>query len=65
MPTNDEVAAWLDLAEYARELSDALRAQPSKQTMLGIARLCETLAYRYHHRCADNPAENDHILTDV
>ena len=44
MPKSEEVAAWLDLAEYARELSDIVPSAPSKRAILGIAGLCETLA---------------------
>jgi hypothetical protein len=49
MATSDEVAAeaWLDLAEYARELTDKLSGIRTKQTMLALAKLCETLAL--HH----------------
>jgi hypothetical protein len=46
MPTDNEVAALLDLAEYARELSDIVSSTTSKQVMLGIAVLCEALAFR-------------------
>ena len=47
MQASSEVAAWLDLAEYARQLSDHMLAAPSKRTMIRIAVLCETLAFRY------------------
>ena len=47
MATSDEVAAeaWLDLAEYARELTDKVSGIRTKQTMLALAKLCETLAF--------------------
>jgi hypothetical protein len=49
MATSDEVAAeaWLDLAEYARELTDKVSGIRTKQTMLALAKLCETLALRH------------------
>ncbi len=54
---SDEAAAWLDLAEYARELSDCASTPRSKQTMLGIAVLCESLAFRNPDGvAAGNPA---------
>ncbi len=58
MAASDEVAAWLDLAEYARELSDKVSGNLPKQTMLGLANLCETLALR-HPDCFTNRAATD------
>ena len=46
MPTDNEVAALLDLAEYARELSDIVCSTRSKQVIVGITVLCECLAFR-------------------
>ena len=47
MPTSEEVAAWLDLADYARELSDTVPDKPAKRAMLRVAKFCETLAFRH------------------
>ena len=59
MATSDEVAAWLDLAEYARELSDKMSDVVQKETMLGLANLCETLAFRHPDDLANRPANDD------
>ena len=59
MPASDEVAAWLDLAEYAKELSDNVQARPAKRTMLRIARICERLAFR-HPDGYTGPGIDDH-----
>ena len=59
MATSDEVAAWLDLAEYARELSDKMSDVVQKETMIGLANLCETLAYRHPDDLANRPANDD------
>ena len=60
MPTNNnEAAALLDLAEFARELSDTVSGAISKQAMLGIAALCETLAFRFPEAVASNTQEDD------
>ena len=59
MATSDEVAAWLDLAEYARELADKMSDIVQKETMLALANLCETLAIRYPDDRANRPANDD------
>ena len=59
MATSDEVAAWLDLAEYARQLSDKMSNVVQKETMLGLANLCETLAFRHPDDLANRPANDD------
>ena len=59
MATSDEVAAWLDLAEYARELADKMSDIVQKETMLALANLCETLAYRHPDYLANCPANDD------
>jgi hypothetical protein len=59
MATSDEVAAWLDLAEYARELSDKMSDIVQKKIMLGLANLCETLAFRHPDYLANRPANDD------
>ena len=56
---NNEAAALLDLAEYARELSDTVSGATSKQAMLGIAALCETLAFRFPEAVAGNTEKDD------
>lgn len=61
MPRSDEVAAWLDLAEYAKELSDSVQARPAKRTMLRIAKICERLAFRYPDGYASSPGNDDHL----
>jgi hypothetical protein len=60
MPASDEVAAWLDLAEYAKELSDNVQARPAKRTMLRIARICERLAFRHPDGYTSGPGIDDH-----
>ena len=59
MPKNHELAAWLDLAEYATELSDNVLDQPAKRTMLRIAKLCETFAFRHPDSYASSPGNED------
>ena len=65
MPTSDEVAAWLDLAEYAKELSDDVQARPAKRTMLRIAKMCERLAFRHLDGYASGPDSDDHRPTAI
>lgn len=60
MPRSDEVAAWLDLAEYAKELSDNVQARSAKRTMLRIAKICERLAFRHPDGYASGPGDDDH-----
>jgi hypothetical protein len=60
MPTSDEVAAWLDLAEYAKGLSDNVQARPAKRTMLRIAKVCERLAFRHPDGYTSSPGNDDH-----
>ncbi len=59
--SDDEVAAdaWLDLAEYARELSDKGSGIRTKQTMLALAKLCEALAFRHLDHIANRPVNDD------
>jgi hypothetical protein len=59
MPRSDEVAAWLDLAEYAKELSDSVQARPAKRTMLKIAKICERLAFRHPDGYTRSPGNDD------
>jgi hypothetical protein len=53
------VEAWLDLAEYARELADKGSSIRTKQTMLALAKLCEALAFRHLDHIANCPANDD------
>ena len=65
MPASDEVAAWLDLAEYAKELSDNVQARPAKRMMLRIARICERLAFRHPDGHTSGPGIDDYRPTAI
>jgi hypothetical protein len=59
MPISEEVAAWLDLAGYARKLSDTVPNQPAKGVMLRVAKLCEALAFRHPDDYTRSPGNCD------
>lgn len=65
MPTDAEIAAWLDLAEFARGLTDTVSDEHSKRTMRGIAGLCEAMAFRESDQPTEKPAMSNVVRWDA